>query len=721
MMIKLLVVVAAFQLAYPAYIREPATCHIPTLDYGWVEADPSIWGNNFVGKFRCDPGFVLTGAETVKCREGVWNISPTEFPVCAAIGTCDASRVPRISKNGVQLKKSFSGVTIYRYRCNKGYTLVGPSSAHCTPGGWSVSQAPVCAKPGCDVTELITSADQSQYIHSRATYGGAMYRFYCSPGTLMEGSSVVFCDGKSWSGTSPQCLAAPHPPSLSVIVNSIHMDTPAVSPGDKVTLACHSLAGNPPPALSFYLNDQQVGEEGRVTASFTFTAGLEHDGVRMSCAASNKMVSTPVFSLYKVLTIKYPPAAVRIEGSDNVKAEEYNHYTCTSAVSDPPADIFVKVTDHNGTELPVVMKKMPAIRARKGFTSRVSFGIEFKKDIQYVTIECKAGNEMGEAMSTYEIKVEDTSSDKKYEKHEEPSQNIRDKTSKGSEGSNAFSLLNEEKIGKDKMSNKETNNDKENTLTSFEENKIDHKNSVSETVDKDKESVLYQQSKAENVQTRKENSYKVRLEPAIIEEKDNINESEKDTEMPIDKKENENYDLNKMDNLDETSITTTARQSDQDTKEDVDVDYSSEKNDEERFDYQPNQYDYEYSPKKNINESEEAVYLYDYDNQEYESVDATAEDKDDATDNNTGYEFRTEVSQESEQDIIEEPTFSQTEFEASHMALKSSKTLDNQAAVSSNIFYTASSGNVLSFSTSSVLLLLLLLSLLSCYYDNLLS
>merc|ERR1719228_1932474 len=120
------------------------------------------------------------------------------------------------------------------------------------------------------------------------------------------------------------------------------------------------------------------------------------------------------------------------------------------------------------------------------------------------------------------------------------------------------------------------------------------------------ESVLHQQSeiKEENVQTRKENSYKVRLEPVIMEEKDNINESEKDTEMPIDKKENENYDLNKLDNLDETSITTTGRQSDQNTKEDVDVDYSSDKNDEERFDYQPDQYDYEYSSKKNINESE---------------------------------------------------------------------------------------------------------------------
>ena len=135
------------------------------------------------------------------------------------------------------------------------------------------------------------------------------------------------------------------------------------------------------------------------------------------------------------------PADVHIEGSANAKVEEYNHYTCTSGISDPPADIVVKVSDHNGDELPVVMKKMPAITARKGFTSSVSFGIEFKKGIEKVQIECKAGNEMGEAMSTYDITVKgklvmeilntitninlDTGSDKNSEKHEGPVENTR--------------------------------------------------------------------------------------------------------------------------------------------------------------------------------------------------------------------------------------------------------------------------------------------------------
>ena len=34
---------------------------------------------------RCLPGFVLTGEETVKCREGAWNTQPQDWPVCAGM------------------------------------------------------------------------------------------------------------------------------------------------------------------------------------------------------------------------------------------------------------------------------------------------------------------------------------------------------------------------------------------------------------------------------------------------------------------------------------------------------------------------------------------------------------------------------------------------------------------------------------------------------------
>ena len=77
-----------------------------------------------------------------------------------------------------------------------------------------------------------------------------------------------------------------------------------MSVGEDVTLACHSLGGNPAPTISFYLNGEKVGEDGNISAVFTFTVGQHHDGLRMSCAARNRVQEYPVSSVYQVLTIK---------------------------------------------------------------------------------------------------------------------------------------------------------------------------------------------------------------------------------------------------------------------------------------------------------------------------------------------------------------------------------------------------------------------------------
>ena len=58
-------------------------CFTPTLENGWVEAEENMRGDSFVGKFRCQPGFVLSGATTVKCRQGRWSVRPDNFPLCA--------------------------------------------------------------------------------------------------------------------------------------------------------------------------------------------------------------------------------------------------------------------------------------------------------------------------------------------------------------------------------------------------------------------------------------------------------------------------------------------------------------------------------------------------------------------------------------------------------------------------------------------------------------
>ena len=114
----------------------------------------------------------------------------------------------------------------------------------------------------------------------------------------------MLCDGEAWMGSKPECLVAPHPPSLSVIIDGVEVENPAVAVGQEVTLACHSLGGNPAPTVAFYLGGEQVGEEESVSGAFTFTAGQQHDGVRMACVARNTVQEHPVYSLYQVLAIK---------------------------------------------------------------------------------------------------------------------------------------------------------------------------------------------------------------------------------------------------------------------------------------------------------------------------------------------------------------------------------------------------------------------------------
>merc|ERR1719347_1415039 len=300
-------------------------------------------------------------------------------------------------------RKSHSVGTIFKYKCNKGYRLVGSSTAYCTPTGWSVGEAPICARPGCDRRELLGNG--MDYGHSKSMYGGAVYRFSCSSESVMRGNPVVVCDGESWNGTKPECLTASQPPSLSVIVGSVQVENPSVSLGQEVTLICHSLGGNPVPTVAFYMNDQKVGEEGLLSGVYTITAGQHHDGMRIYCGAWNSFYQYPVHSLYQVITIKYAPSSTYIRGKTSADPEEHVQYTCTSAVSDPASDMSVRVTDQNGDDIKVAEKKMPVMTSRKGFTSSISFEVDMVDTIEHVDIECKAENDVGKASSTHRTVV----------------------------------------------------------------------------------------------------------------------------------------------------------------------------------------------------------------------------------------------------------------------------------------------------------------------------
>ena len=55
--------------------------------------------------------------------------------------------------------------------------------------------------------------------HSTMKGDGAVFTFYCKEEGVLEGPSMVFCDGKQWNDTPPQCLG-----KCSIVLQRVILD-----------------------------------------------------------------------------------------------------------------------------------------------------------------------------------------------------------------------------------------------------------------------------------------------------------------------------------------------------------------------------------------------------------------------------------------------------------------------------------------------------------------
>jgi len=380
-------------------------CFTPTLENGWVEAQESVTGDTFVGRFRCQPGFILSGATTVKCRQGRWSVRPDNFPLCAAIGTCDPANLPSI-KNGWKKANPRYANSVYRYSCKKGYRMMGTSTVFCTQTGWSADHAPVCTRAGCDLTELM-GEEGIQHGRARTLWGGAAIRFSCKAGSVLSGSSLAYCDGRTWNGTMPDCLVPPTQPTFSASLGGVEHDDLLVGVGEDVLLVCGSTGGNPAPSLHIHVGDEVVASTvSDSTVQYSLTVQPVHDKVQVYCTAENSMVHTPVHSPVQVIRLKYAASTTYIRGPEMVMSEEYTQYACSSDEADPAPTMEIIATDQDGEIIDINVEKMPIMKGRKGFAARVIFGINFEDHIKIANIECKAVNEVGEASSVLTTRVQ---------------------------------------------------------------------------------------------------------------------------------------------------------------------------------------------------------------------------------------------------------------------------------------------------------------------------
>ncbi|XP_033156271.1 nephrin isoform X2 [Drosophila mauritiana] len=113
--------------------------------------------------------------------------------------------------------------------------------------------------------------------------------------------------------------------------------------GQTVELMCRSRGGNPPAQLIWYKNGSQIRmayrTSGRLSENiYTFTAEAGDNKARFRCEASNVMSQNPLKAEVE-LSVLFAPTHVTVMGPTEARVGDIVPLTCTTAPSNPPAEI----------------------------------------------------------------------------------------------------------------------------------------------------------------------------------------------------------------------------------------------------------------------------------------------------------------------------------------------------------------------------------------------
>ncbi|XP_053464040.1 complement receptor type 1 isoform X2 [Nycticebus coucang] len=215
-------------------------CTVPEVENGIrVSGNRSSFSLHERVTFRCQPGFVMKGSDTVQCQTN--NSWGPELPRCFRVcqpppGILHGAHTPSDKDN-------FSPGEEVFYSCEPGYDLTGAASLHCTPqGDWSPA-APRCAVKSCD--DFRGQLPNGHVLVPLNLQLGAKVSFVCDEGFQLKGNSVSHCilaGMKSlWNSSVPTCeqIFCPDPPAIS---HGRHTVTPLgnIPYGKEVSYICDS-------------------------------------------------------------------------------------------------------------------------------------------------------------------------------------------------------------------------------------------------------------------------------------------------------------------------------------------------------------------------------------------------------------------------------------------------------------------------------------------------
>ncbi|XP_063155898.1 complement receptor type 1-like [Candoia aspera] len=199
----------------PAPNCEVATsCVTPEIHNGKIQSREVITFTETI-TFECNPGYNLKGNHTIQCQsDNTWD-SPV--PICVREVECKS---PPNIQNGAHSNQEvavFKRGMCVKYTCDRGYTLIGDATMHCTDSGTWTSPAPHCEKSRCPFPPSIANGNHDGLaLQMFASETSVTYS--CDPGYLLIGKASVTCTPSGiWSRPVPSCEAMHCPPPPKII------------------------------------------------------------------------------------------------------------------------------------------------------------------------------------------------------------------------------------------------------------------------------------------------------------------------------------------------------------------------------------------------------------------------------------------------------------------------------------------------------------------------
>ncbi|XP_030635356.1 LOW QUALITY PROTEIN: sushi, von Willebrand factor type A, EGF and pentraxin domain-containing protein 1 [Chanos chanos] len=212
--------------SHTSTVCRPTNCgRPPAITNGRVTG--TDYGYNSKVTYECDVGYTLTGNPTLVCRsDGLWDDPP---PRCDIV-TCDP---PEDISHGYLNGSSFNFDDVVEYICFPGYEIVGSAFLRCTEEGVWVGQVPECRPCVCSPPVLKFGA-----VLGRDHTCGASVWFRCDEGYTTLGPAEAVCQkGGIWSPGVPICSRGKCSTSPPNIPNAVIQGSSAFAL-DTVTYVC---------------------------------------------------------------------------------------------------------------------------------------------------------------------------------------------------------------------------------------------------------------------------------------------------------------------------------------------------------------------------------------------------------------------------------------------------------------------------------------------------